>query len=268
MIEKLLESWLDNATEREFQLPFCLMLTASGYRVLHMTRHCGMEFGKDVIATDPSGHVCVFQLKRVDKRLTQAKWQEMLPQVNKLLFYEVVHPSIPNGRTSEYDCKIVVNGDLTEEVIREMDDLNRGYGDALGRQVSAIVRGDLINMARRYSHVFWPHDFADLRPFLRIIAQDPRAPVEIEVITDFLQTYILDSIAVSRRTRRTRVVGALAIVSFIASTYVSAANYDAEITVSVIGLCYVLAAIERAGDDWAIVQGSYLVGDGSYLSFG
>ena len=51
-----------------------------------------MEFGKDVIAADPSGRVCVFQLKRVEKRLTQAKWQEMLPQVNKLLLYEVVSP--------------------------------------------------------------------------------------------------------------------------------------------------------------------------------
>ena len=42
-----------------------------------------MEFGKDVIAAKTRlDRVCVFQLKRVDKRLTQAKWQEMLPQLN------------------------------------------------------------------------------------------------------------------------------------------------------------------------------------------
>ena len=267
MIEKLLESWLDNATERQFQLPFCLMLTASGYRVLHMTRHCGMEFGKDVIALSPSNRVCVFQLKRIDKRLTQAKWQEMLPQVIQLLSYEVCHPSIPGGGTTDFDCKIVVNGDLTEEVIRELKDLNRGYGRDMGRQVSAMVRGDLIGMARQHSHVFWPHDFAHLRSFLRIIAQEPRSPVDIEVISDFFQTYILGSFPDSARARRTRVVSALAIVAFIAGTYVSAENHDTEVTVLVIGLCYVLAAIERAGDDWQPFEQSIsLVTDRIYHS--
>ena len=255
VIEKLLESWLDNATERQFQLPFCLMLNASGYRVLHMTRHCGMEFGKDVIALSPSNRVCVFQLKRVDKRLTQAKWQEMLPQVTQLVSYEVAHPSIPNGRTSDFDCKIVINGDLTEEVIREIGDFNRGLGNTVGRQVSAMVRGDLLEMARRHSHVFWPHDFADLRPFLRIIAQEPSSPVDIDVIADFCQTQILDAaldLTRSVRARRTRVVGALALVTFVASTYVAAENYDSEVTALVLGLCYVLAAVEKAGDDWRL----------------
>ncbi len=255
MIEKLLESWLDNATERQFQLPFCLMLNAGGHRVLHMTRHCGMEFGKDVIALSPSKRVCVFQLKRVDKRLTQAKWREMLPQVMQLISYEVVHPSIPDGRTADFDCKIVINGDLSEEVIREIEDLNLGFGNQIGRQLEVMVRGDLLEMARRHSHAFWPHDFKDLRPFLRIIAQEPSSPVNIEVITDFYQAQILNVALDSTRSvsaRRTRVVGALALVAFISSTYVAAENYDSEVTALVLGLSYVLAAVEKAGDDWRL----------------
>ena len=125
-------------------------------------------------------------------------------------------------------------------------------------------------MARRHSHVFWPHDFADLRPFLRIVAQEPSSPVDIDVITDFYQAQILDvalELKRSARARRARVVGALALVTFVASTYVAAENYDSEMTALVLGLCYVLAAVEKAGDDWRLFKESIsLITDRIYHS--
>ena len=63
MLERLLEGWLDNATERAYQTPFCQMLVARGHKVIHNTRHAPTEFGKDVITVDPDGRVCAFQLK-------------------------------------------------------------------------------------------------------------------------------------------------------------------------------------------------------------
>ena len=252
MIEKLLESWLDNASERQFQLPFCLMLSASGHRVVHMTRHCGMEFGKDVISITPTGRVCAFQLKRVEKRLTQASWHGMLPQIIQLLNYAVSHPSLPNGGTSDHDSTIVINGDLSEEVIREIQDLNQSNVAAgfPGRQLCVMVRADLLAMARRHSHVFWPHDFAHLRPFLRIIAQEPRSPADIESLCGFFQSLLPDPFPSRRAALQTTVAGFLSIVAFISSNHVAEDNYDAEVTVLVHGLCYMLGAIERASADW------------------
>lgn len=53
MIEKLLENWLDSASERSYQAVFVQILSAQGYRVVHSTRHTALEYGKDVLAIDP-----------------------------------------------------------------------------------------------------------------------------------------------------------------------------------------------------------------------
>lgn len=63
MIEKLLENWLDSASERSYQPVFVQMLVADGYRVLHSSRHCLLEYGKDILAIAPDGVGCAFQLK-------------------------------------------------------------------------------------------------------------------------------------------------------------------------------------------------------------
>ena len=211
-----------------------------------------MEFGKDVISIGPSGRVCAYQLKRVEKRLTQAGWHSMLPQVIQLLNYPVSHPSLPNGRTSDHDSMIVINGDLSEEVIREIQDLNQSNVEAgfPGRRLCVMVRADLIAMARRHSHAFWPHDFGHLRPFLRIIAQEPRLPADVEPLCGFFQSLLPDPFPSRSAARQTTVAGYLSIVAFISSNHVAEDNYDAEVTVLVHGLCYVLGAIERANVDW------------------
>jgi hypothetical protein len=61
--EKLIEIWLDNATEREYQFAFRSALLFSGYNVIHNTSHTSLELGKDVIALAPNGEIQAYQLK-------------------------------------------------------------------------------------------------------------------------------------------------------------------------------------------------------------
>ncbi len=126
MNERLLENWLDNASERSFQIPFCHSLAAEGYRVVHMSRHCGMELGKDILAVAPDGVPCAYQLKNANgARLTLSKWRETLePQLAELVHNQIVHPSIRS--TKRHRSFIVVNGDLDEEVAHSLDGFNRG----------------------------------------------------------------------------------------------------------------------------------------------
>lgn len=49
MIERVIENWLDNASEKTYQVPFCYMLVKQGHKIIHLSRHCGMEHGKDII---------------------------------------------------------------------------------------------------------------------------------------------------------------------------------------------------------------------------
>ena len=81
MLERVIENWLDKASERMFQQPYCYMLSAKGHTIIHLTRHCGMEMGKDIITIAPDGTPCAFQLKTGN--ISLAKWRdEVSPQID------------------------------------------------------------------------------------------------------------------------------------------------------------------------------------------
>jgi len=115
VLERLIESWLDSASERSYQAPFCQMLLAEGHTVLHSTRHAPLEFGKDVISIGPDGIPCAFQLKgNPGTRLTLVQLRDIKGQLLELVTQPIVLPGVPAGR---HRCYLVTNGE-TEEIGR------------------------------------------------------------------------------------------------------------------------------------------------------
>lgn len=99
MIEKLLENWLDNASERSYQPVFVQMLSAQGYHVVHSTRHQILEYGKDILAVDPDGVGCAYQLKGNpggSLGLRQFR-DEVQPQLVQMMSQAIVFPGFPDG---------------------------------------------------------------------------------------------------------------------------------------------------------------------------
>ncbi len=102
LMERKKEEWrvrennrklLDKASERSFQLPYCYMLSAEGHTIIHLTRHCGMEMGKDIITIDRMGTPCAFQLKAGNISLN--KWQKDVgPQIDDLVVGKINHQSV------------------------------------------------------------------------------------------------------------------------------------------------------------------------------
>ena len=143
MIEKLLERWLDDANEKTYQMPFAYSLAKRGYTVVHVSRHCGMELGKDVLAIDDNGIPCAFQLKGTENgRLTLAKWRnEVQPQLLDLVLGQIVHPSI--NCTQPHRAFLIVNGILEEEVQRSITDFNNArQADGTNKKLEVMLRGD------------------------------------------------------------------------------------------------------------------------------
>src|SRR5271165_1786041 len=96
--EKLIEIWLDSAGERQYQFAFRNALLSAGFTILHNTSHTALELGKDVIAVSPDGELFAYQLKgNPSGRLTISQWQQLLPQINTLVYQPVSHPSIKAG---------------------------------------------------------------------------------------------------------------------------------------------------------------------------
>jgi hypothetical protein len=150
VLERLIESWLDSASERSYQAPFCQMLAAEGHLVVHSTRHSQIEFGKDIISIDSEGVPCAFQLKgNPGERLTLNQLRDIKGQLLELVTQGIVHPGVAKG--SRHRCYLVTNGETDEEVHRSLDDINReleSYGFGANR-IELWSRGHLLEMATR-----------------------------------------------------------------------------------------------------------------------
>ncbi len=170
MIEKLLENWLDSASERSYQAVFVQMLSARGYRVVHSTRHTVLEYGKDVLAIAPDGRGCAYQLKgHPGGKLGLNQFRsEIQPQLVQLISQPVVFPGFP---TEPHQAYLVSNGYFEEEVQRAVDDLNRGPYPS---KVSLISRGELLSWCKELGSSLWPSELRDSRLLLELFLSDPK----------------------------------------------------------------------------------------------
>ena len=174
MIERLLENWLTRANERSFQIPFCHWLAFKGYTVVHLTRHCAMEIGKDIIAIDPEGIPCAYQLKGIggSGKMSLKMWRsDLSAQLSPLVNCKIMHPSIPD--CPSHRSILVINGEIVEEVAREIDDFNK-MNDAQGmpnRKVEVILKGELFRNFKELQSDFWATNLADIKTYLEIFSK-------------------------------------------------------------------------------------------------
>ena len=253
MIERVLEHWLDNSTERAFQIPFCYILQSEGYTILHVTRHCGMELGKDIIAIDPEGIPCAFQLKSASgKKISLNQWRnELNGQVTDLIYGKIAHPSIDNNYTY-HKSFLVTNGEIDEEVNRAIEDFNKTLVDRKNpeqAQLKTIVRGELLKKVKDLGLSLWPTELKDINKFLEVFLLNSHNPVPKDKLT-----YLFDctleltnkstkKISNEKKIRQITSCALLCSISII--NYTNAKNYCAEIEAWILYLSYTLAYIEK-----------------------
>ena len=167
MLERIIENWLDKATELSYQQPFCYMLSAKGYTIIHSTRHPAMELGVDIIAIAPDGTPCAYQLKTGN--ISLRKWRdEVGSQTDDLVCGQLNHPSVD---TSKYHRSyFVTNGRIEEEVSRAIDDRNRAWESRNQpyRRLETIVRGELFEKAKKLGTDLWPSELTDITTLLEM----------------------------------------------------------------------------------------------------
>lgn len=184
MIEKLLENWLDSASERSYQASFVQMLCGQGYRVLHSTRHCALEYGKDVIAIAPDGVPCAFQLKgKPGGRIGLSEFRsEIQQQLFQLMSQPIVFPGVPEG--ASHRSFLVSNGYFEEEVHRAVDDLNRTPHLS---KVELIGRGQLLKWANELGASVWPSEMTNVRELLEVFLHDGHDLLPMQQLATMLE---------------------------------------------------------------------------------
>jgi hypothetical protein len=245
VIERLIESWLDSASERSYQSVFVQMLSARGDRVVHSTRHSVLEFGKDVLAIARDGVGCAYQLKGHPKgRLGLAQFRtEIQPQLVQLMSQKVVFPGFPEGPHRSY---LVTNGYFEEEVQRAVDDLNRaGY---LSR-VELISRGELLAWSRALGPALWPSELEDERALLELYLSNPRDSIPIRKLGQLIgEVLLLQEGAEDLRSRADfdrRVTSAALLTGIATYSFAEAKNHASVCSAWVLFSVSVIAACEK-----------------------
>lgn len=250
MLEKVIENWLDKAGEKTFQSSFCAMLMSEGHTIIHLTRHCAMELGKDILTIDSSGNPCAFQLKgNPGSRLSLDQWRkEVSSQVLDLVTGKIVHPSI-SSLGKQHRSYLVTNGDLEEEVSRAIDDMNRSWSDqGLPYKLEVIVRGQMLDMAKRLGSNLWPSELYDTKLLLEFYLADGKEPLQRDKLIELIEKMLLQDDSKKPRSKegwKRHYASAVLLVNIATKTYKDQKNYLAEIESWTILCSMIMSSAER-----------------------
>lgn len=221
------------------------MLANEGYRVVHLTRHCGMEHGKDVIAISPSGDVCAYQLKgkKGGKIKLKEYQEELLGQITQLVFTPVAHPSVPFP--NKHLAYFVTNGEMEEEVFREIDNFNKNWvlNGQPQYQLKTIVKGELLKKALNLKTDLVPTEIKDFRLLIDFHLNNGRGVLEKGEFAKLIEGHFNKNQVGEKEARRIISSGAL-LCALATASYTNQNNHVAIIEAWTIYISYLLRFAE------------------------
>lgn len=246
MIERILENWLDKSSERSYQLPFCYLLVKQGKTIIHLTRHCAMEHGKDVIAVDKEGIAHVYQLKGVNGgKLKLRDWQgNILGQVMQLVHTPVVHPSVNTDK--HHISYLVLNGEIEEEVFNAIKAMNddwekKGFPE---RKLQTIVKGQILQWSHEIKDQIIPSELKEFNTLLELQLDSGKGFLDKAKFSALISSIFRKDSSGDPEFRRLISSGAL-LCSLALSTYQKHQNHTAIVEGWMIYLAEVFGFVER-----------------------
>ncbi len=261
MIERIVENWLNNASERSFQLPFCYILQNQGHKILHLTRHRPMEFGKDVITIDSGGNYHAYQLKQ--GFINQRIWTEIFPQLTQLCFKNLAHPHVP--KDSIYTPYLVTNGGIDEEVYRGIEDFNESL-KAAGRPILKILKyDDLYTDFLTLGAKLWPTELADYKKLIEFTIFDGNEPFPTEKLISLLESQLElssadSSVIKNLPSAKRQITSSALLTAYCTSSYLEKENHVAIIEAWVIYLSQVNALLLKLDLDIKELEEVFKIG--------
>jgi len=192
VIERVVENWLTNANERQYQIPFCQVLAAEGETVVYISPHGQREQGKDVITLGRGRNRVprAYQLKA--GRVTLKDWREYHGEINELVTYPIDHPSIRSRK--QHQPYFVTNGTVADPVLSAIPAANRLWVRGGAKPLQLVARDELVSRFVNAHGSYLPRDPADFSVFLDLVVKGGRDPFPKDDFARFLETVLpLDS---------------------------------------------------------------------------
>ncbi len=243
MQERLLENWLISVNEKSFQIPFCQLLTGEGYQVVHMSRHGPFESGKDILAIDPDGVPCAFQLKGSTGKISQKEWAKYVDQAVRLVEIPIVHPSVDEKKPRK--VFFVTNGELDEEVRLEISDRNREWERRGFPTLTTIVKGGLLTRFLKLHNNLWPKELIAYKDLLELFLEDGTGYLDKSKLANFLLE-VLQETDETNKAEQVRSLSSLALITeYAIHPYVEKNNHVAIIEAWTIYLASIILFLTK-----------------------
>lgn len=251
MIERVVENWLTSATERTYQEPFSQLLLVEGFDVLQGPVHHPFEHGKDIIAVDPHGRLCAFQLKTGD--LSLAGIRSIQDQLLTMISTAVSYPGKHQGSPAER-AVLVTNGNLSPHARDHLRAFNEANTARDLAQIELVEKESLVGRFSKVQSGLVALD--DLKNLLELLTADGRGPFMTSRLLGLLQGALDAPKEGASATRRTIASGLLA-TAYAATSWGEARNYLAVAEAWLAGALGILRAAEAQSLDSEVWTPSY-----------
>lgn len=245
MIEKLVDVWLTEASERSYETAFSQLLVIEGHRVIQGPMHHSHEHGKDIIGWNTSGELCVYQLKGGQEKLDTAGVESAQDQLLAAAAASVTHPSLVEPRPPDR-VFLVTNQTATgpaQDRIRVLSDGNEHRGMA---PLHLIENAELLSRFVNAGDRFFPSSPTALNAFLSLFLADGRGPLPRRQFFQLLESILPVTGARPKASEAGRAVSAAAVTTaFALRKWTDEENY-AEVALG--WICYatqVFRLVER-----------------------
>ncbi len=251
--EKLIEIWLDSATERQYQFGFRNALLTAGSTILHNTSHTALELGKDILAFAPDGSLMAYQLKgNPGGRLTISQWHELQLQINTLVYQPVSHPAVKAGTV--HRPVLVTNGEIHEDVYAAIASFNAHVKavNPTAQPLETIARGQLLDMVMRSAATLWPVDLVLQRNILNVFASEGDDELPSDEFVDILRNIL------SGKYAETAIPSAHLVTAILASNWIAHGNHyelvKMYVLLAVTAICYQEQSARNREKDRRIIE--------------
>ncbi len=233
MHERVVANWLTNANELAYTLPFCQILTSKGQKIIKVSpKKATLEEGKDVIALDKKGKPQCYQLK--GGNLSLKDWRnEVKGQVEDMLDIMPVSPSL--GDVKDWDCFLVLNGELKGEVAQVIKDYNNTRKLDKKRTFQVITIGELERDFIEYFGSFIPTELKHFEIFLDLYNATGDDLLDVDKLSPFWRTYFGDYLKEDKKTKLNKnELSQLINASLVINSYILGKKYNAENHIAII----------------------------------
>jgi hypothetical protein len=242
VIERVIENWLTSINERQFQLPFCQVLTAEGETVIYISSHGQLELGKDIVTIGRDGALNAYQLKAGAIRM--AEWRKFKGEIEQRVEYPVDLPSL--SKPFRHKPFFVTNGQINPAVLNAILYANRSW-KARKFQPLRIVNGTalLARFSRAHGN-YLPRDPLDLRSFLELYTRDGREPFPKAQFAHFAASILLLNHEQRSNLEVQRAAGSLVLLtSYLLHDYEARQNHWAIFEAWIMTASYILAMASK-----------------------